>query len=421
MKVVILCSSDSSGGAAIASYRLHNALVHYGVETSMMVRHKLKNDVTIVSVHQPEFFRKKEIHPRFVLEKLFFIPFEKTKKERFAFSTGIFGFPLHKQKEVLDADVIHLHWINGGFLSLNGLEKITKLGKPIVWTLHDMWPFTGGCHYSGSCMNYKTGCGNCPMLKKPSSSDLSADVFKKKYSIYRNYKINVVACSQWLAGIARDSSLFGQYPVTNIPNPIDQSLFYPADKLICRNELGLDSNRIYLLFAAGNVLDERKGFQYLMNAMQLLSSNADVIKKVELLVMGKANTALTQYFSVPVNYLGQVSGIENIRRVYCAADAFLLPSLQDNLPNTIMESMACGTPVIAFRTGGVPEMIDDRKTGFLAEERSSDSFADGIRWVIENNNNGFTKPCVDFVTRNYGESIVASRYLQLYESILNNG
>jgi glycosyltransferase involved in cell wall biosynthesis len=421
MKVVILSSSDSSGGAAIASYRLHNALNRYGVQSDMLVRHKCKPEDNIEVVDQINYFKNNEIHPRFALEKMFFIPFEKSKKERFAFSTGQFGFQVQEHPLIKKADIIHLHWINGGFLSIKSLHKLFKLGKPVVWTMHDMWPFTGGCHYVGNCQNYLKGCGSCPLLKRPSKNDCSARLFFKKEKIYTDKNITFVGCSNWMADIARTSILTNNKNILAIPNPIDQTLFFSNDKLKSKLSLGLNADKITLLFAAGNIFDERKGIKYLVEALKILSVSSDISNRLELIVIGKSNTELTNYFPVPVNYLGQISGTENMREIYSAADAFLLPSLQDNLPNTIMESLACGTPVIAFKTGGVPEMIEHKITGFLADEKSGESLADGIKWLMENVNKDFINPCTEFVSKHYSEKIVASRYLALYESLLKNG
>jgi glycosyltransferase involved in cell wall biosynthesis len=421
MKVVILSSSDSSGGAAIASYRLHNALIKAGVGSNMLVRHKCKPDLSIHSIHQPSYFVSKEIYPGFALEKFLFLPYEKSKEYRFIFSTNQFGFPVYKHSLIQDADIIHLHWINNAYISLKGLEKLLSLGKPIVWTLHDMWPFTGGCHYAGNCLNYLSGCGSCPMLNKPSSNDLSVKIFNRKEEIYRNKNLTVVTCSKWLAELAKGSSLFSNFKVFSIPNPIDQSVYYPIDKLEAREVLGLNIDKIYLLFVAGNIFDERKGIKYLVEALGILSESQETIKNLELLVIGKSNHNLSDLFQVPVNYFGQISGNDKIHKIYCAADAFLLPSLQDNLPNTIMESLACGTPVIAFETGGVPEMIEHKKTGFLAKEKSSESLAEGIKWLIETSDTHFQNTCIKFVTNHYSEKIVAEKYLQLYQSLTKNG
>lgn len=421
MKVVILSSSDSSGGAAIASYRLHQALLKSGIDSNMLVRHKRKTDNTIQAINQYNYYTDKEVHPRFAIEKMLFVPYEKSKKERFTFSTNQFGFEVSKHPLVQNADIIHLHWINNSYISLSGLTKLLSLNKPVVWTLHDMWPFTGGCHYSGDCLNYQSKCNYCPQIKNPSANDLSARIFEKKEAIYKNKDITAISCSKWLAEIANNSSLFKNFNITDIANPIDQTVFYPFDKLKARRELNLKEGKIYLLFAAGNIFDERKGIRYLIEALEILSLSNDIVNNLELLVMGKADHNFEKYFSIPVNYLGQVSGNENLCRIFNAADAFLLPSQQDNLPNTIMESLACGTPVIAFKTGGIPEMVEHKTTGYLAEEKSPSSLADGINWLVKFNNKGIQKTCIDFVTNNYSEKLISEKYIQVYKKLLGYG
>jgi glycosyltransferase involved in cell wall biosynthesis len=419
MKVVILSSSDGSGGAAIASYRLNRALIKNDLSSNMLVRHRYtRDDPTIQSVGQMEYFAQKEVHPRFALEKLFFLPYEKSKKDRFVFSTNRFGFKVHNHPLVKDADIIHLHWINDAFLSLSELRKILALGKPVVWTLHDMWAFTGGCHYAGNCLNYKLNCGMCPVLKNPSQNDLSAKIFRIKDKLYDNKNLAIVTCSKWLTGIVKESALLGGKKILSIPNPIDQSEFHPETVGKIREELGLSEKKIYLLFAAGNIFDERKGIKYLIEALDILKRFPDLIKRIELLVLGKSNVNLDSYFPVRIKYFGQISGADKICKIYNASHAFLLPSLQDNLPNTIMESLACGTPVIAFNTGGIPEMIQHLETGFLAQSGSSESLAEGIRWLVENYSADIQKKCVSFVTENYSEIVVSTRYKELYKELL---
>jgi len=420
--LVIISKSDLDGGAAIAAYRLFRALKKniFSWHSEMLVQRSLSNDLNLTSVLKGKSGKYISLLT-LALEKLFFMFSEKNRTVRFQFSLGNTGIPIMNYKIVREADIFHLHYVTQGFLSLNTIEKLLQTNKPMVWTLHDMWPFTGGCHYSGECKFYQWGCGNCKFLKSPSPNDLSAALFRKKEKIFQNKNITVVACSKWLAKIAKESLLFKGVKIIDIPNPIDQTEFYSIDKKNAKKELGLKENKIYLLFAAGNIFDERKGIQYLIDALKLLSETPELIKNIELLVMGKSNINLNDYFPVPVNYFGQVSGIENLRRIYNAADSFLLPSVQDNLPNTIMESLACGTPVIAFKTGGVPEMIIHKETGFLAEERSAISLSDGIKWLVENTNTDFQKPCTEYVKNNYSEEIVAGKYANLYQSLINDG
>jgi glycosyltransferase involved in cell wall biosynthesis len=261
-------------------------------------------------------------------------------------------------------------------------------------------------------------CGMCPVLKNPSQNDLSAKIFRIKDKLYDNKNLAIVTCSKWLTGIVKESALLGGKKILSIPNPIDQSEFHPETVGKIREELGLSEKKIYLLFAAGNIFDERKGIKYLIEALDILKRFPDLIKRIELLVLGKSNVNLDSYFPVRIKYFGQISGADKICKIYNASHAFLLPSLQDNLPNTIMESLACGTPVIAFNTGGIPEMIQHLETGFLAQSGSSESLAEGIRWLVENYSADIQKKCVSFVTENYSEIVVSTRYKELYKELL---
>ncbi len=419
MKVVILSSSDKSGGAAIASSRLHLALKKHDVNSQMLVRYKVNHiDPTIQAINQLARFATVEAHPRFIMEKLFFLFHEKSITERFAFSTNKFGFNVSANQLVRGADIIHLHWINQGFISLKGLKNLFSLKKPVVWTLHDMWPFTGGCHYSGTCQNYKLNCGNCPFLRIPSNNDLSNKVLIKKRKYYKNSNISVVACSNWLAAKARESDLFRNFNVITIPNPIDIEIFKPANKEDVRLRMGLPSDKKILLIGSAKLTDKRKGFEKLLAAFQILDAkNPELKDKIYILLFGQISEFASQQIPFHVKSLGM---IETPELAYQCADIFILPSLEDNLPNTVMEALSCGVPCIAFKTGGIPEMIDHDENGYLCQYASEKDLADGIIWALNRADlkllslNARAK-----VLKNYSEESVARQYIKLYSQLLN--
>ena len=420
MKVLIINTSDSSGGAAVAARRLWHTLNLHGkdLQADMLVQKSSKPTTGIYQYSQGKWAQRLAFL-RFVGERLYFLPHEKSKKIRFAFSPANTGVEIVKHPLVQEADIIHLHWINGGFISLHGLAGLFALGKPIIWTLHDMWPFTGGCHYSGNCDGYARHCGNCPLLRNSAPDDLSHKIYAAKHSEYRTDSLHVVGCSQWMASVARRSSLFeGSRSFQSIPNPIDQEVFKPLDKQVAKTKLGIDSDKRHLLFGAMNIHDDRKGFAYLRQALEYLHGN-ERLRDIELIVFGKADESTLASLPFPVKYVGQITDIRKMVTAYSAADVMVTPSLQDNLPNTIMESLACGTPVVAFKVGGVPEMINHLQTGYLAETASARSLADGILQTFELSGQGnMTEVCQKFTSDNYAVDKVALQYQDVYRRAL---
>lgn len=394
MKILLINTFDNYGGAALACKRLLKALNQTAdVEAKLLVQVKKTEDDTVFGLANG-YFSKKKAFFRFALERLGFYWYEKNKSVRFAFSPANVGVDISSHPLVLEADILHLHWTNFGFLSLNSLEKLIRLGKPIVWTLHDMWTFTGGCHYVGDCLNYQSKCGNCQFLKNPQPKDWSYQIFQQKFQLFYHSNIQLVACSRWLADKANQSALLKRstnsqkkFIIRAIPNPIDISIFKPIDKTVARQHFQLPKDKFLLLFGAMNLNDTRKGFQYLKEALQILAKkNPSIHQKIELLVFGKSD--INTFVDIPfeVNNLGFLSNQTALINAYNAADVFVLPSLEDNLPNTVTEALACGTPAIAFDTGGLPEMIDHQQNGYLAEYKSAEDLAKGIAFIFQYQN-----------------------------------
>ncbi|MFN8257022.1 MAG: glycosyltransferase family 4 protein [Bacteroidales bacterium] len=415
MKVLIINKSDSTGGAAIAAKRLTDALQNSGVEVKMLVQEKKSTDPNVIHTGN-SFFKKKWNFVLFVIERLYFFWFEKSKSLRFAFSPAIAGENIVENQWVKEADVIHLHWFNQGYLSINGLRKLVNLQKTIVWTMHDMWAFTGGCHYSGDCINYRNNCGNCKLLNKPATNDLSSRILKKKKKILKDANIKYVACSNWLAQKAMESSLLKGCEVKTIANPIDTRIFYAGNKLEIRKELGLPVNRKIILFGSANATDKRKGIDFLLEALDIiLVGNAALLDNIHVVIFGKSGETIQNKIKFQSTILGLISENEKIAKVYNVADIFVLPSLEDNLPNTIMESMACGTPVVAFNTGGIPEMVDHMANGYLADYKSAHDLACGIKFILEHEQPALlSKKCIEKVEMNYTQNIIARKYQDLY-------
>lgn len=428
MKILLINTDDFTGGAAIACRRLLKAMRSYtDVEVNMLVQESRSGQEGVYQLNN-SWFAKKKAFFRFVAERLYFLFYEKSKEVRFQFNPAKFGIDITDNQLVKDADIVHLHWINFGFLSIDSLQKLFKTNKLIVWTLHDMWAFTGGCHHSDDCKNYQKSCGNCvKFLKNPADDDLSNQIWKQKKVIFQNANLTIITCSEWLGNRARESSLFEGIRVVSIPNPIDTQVFKSINKQEARKKLGLDPDKKYILFAAMRVDAVGKGFSYFQEALSMFDVRSGTPPapniehqntNIELLIFGQAQA--TDFESLPfkVNMLGHLTDIEKIVLAYSAASVFVIPSLAENLPNTIMESMACGTPVVGFEVGGIPEMIDHLNTGYLAKYKSSEDLAKGIEFVLQEAD--YQALCDNSrkkVIENYSEEVVAKKYQEVYQSM----
>lgn len=404
----------------MAMYRIHTALRKSGVDSTVLVQQKRMMDPT-VSTTSPNIIERMRDFGNFVSERLRILPHERHSSMRYNFSIATDGRDISKCREVQEADVIHLHWINQGYLSMRSLKELGALGKPIVWTLHDMWPFTGGCHYAGTCLEFNEHCGFCPFLRDGGKGDLSARLFKLKRETYEKMNLSVVSCSQWLNTLANSSSLFNKRKCVTIPNPIDTDVFTPLDKTDCRLRLGLPTDKKLLLFGAAKVGDMRKGYRYLAEALRIISNSFPAVAHhIELVVFGQLDDESNEIAAdFKVHNMNFVSDTHKLVSLYNAADAFVLPSLQDNLPNTVVESLACGTPVVGFRIGGVPEMVVHGKTGFLAEPKNSLSLANGIYATMFFDSKTQRPIIVEHAKQQFGEETVARQYIEVYEKAIN--
>ncbi|MDD6210995.1 MAG: glycosyltransferase family 4 protein [Bacteroidales bacterium] len=420
MKVVIINTSERIGGAAVAANRLMHALRMTGVDVKMLVRDKQTNDGQVISVN--DTFAKRLLNRfRFLWERGIIFLNKKCKRENlFKLSIADTGVDLSKMSLIKEADIIHLHWINQGFLSIRDIEELEKLGKPIVWTMHDMWPFTGICHHARECDNYQRRCGHCFFLDSTKERDLSEKVFSEKKELFEYSGFTFVGCSKWLTALAQKSNLLLGKEIVAIPNPIDMELFYPMGKRSSREELNLPSDKQLLLFGALNVTDKRKGIEYLVKALDYLREiNPQLYKNMGLVVFGQVKDEIKNLFSVPVYPMGYLDDSEKIVTLYNAVDLFVTSSLEENLPNTIMEAMTCGTPCVGFNIGGIPEMIEHKKNGYVAEYMSAEDLAQGLDWVLNNSGKDELRyNCMEKVKKEYASAIIAGKYIALYQRLL---
>ncbi len=419
MKILLVNTSDSGGGAAIACNRLFEALTLEGHEVRLLTMKKKGSSIYTASYDNGVLYKYSTLF-RFLYERFSFIYREKDKSVRFAFSMANTGVDITKNKWFKDADIIHLHWINGGFLSLNSIRKILNSSKPIVWTLHDMWLFTGGCHYAGQCIAYKTQCENCPMLSNPSKNDISRKIFNFKRKYFSNHTLNIVTCSQWLANEAKSAILTANANIQAIPNPINTDLFTPKEKSFLRNKYSIESDKFIILFGAANINDKRKGINFLIEAMNYLATEKNVCDNIQIIIFGKNKQLDISLFPFKVYSMGVVNSLEKIVDLYSMSDLFVLPSIEDNLPNTVMESLSCGTPVVGFNIGGVVEMIDDNINGAIAKEISAESLAAAILRIIKNPNRKVLEiKAREKVELLYNNKIIAKKYTSVYHEVRN--
>ena len=416
MRVLIVNTSERAGGAAVAAGRLLAALNSHGVEARLLVRDKTSPlpQVTALPHHWLQWWR-------FVWERLTIFPFVHFRYSRlFAIDIANSGADITQLPAFREADVIHLHWVNQGMLSLKGIRRILDSGKPVVWTMHDVWPATALCHLSLDCRRFESQCRCCPLLPGGgSTNDLAARVWRRKQQMLHGRQLTFVACSEWLAGEARRSGLLAGQPVLSIPNPLDTAIYKPCDKRQARQAVGLPVDGHVILFVCQRVTNPNKGMTYLVEACrQLAVQHPEMTATTTVALLGGHADEVTGLLPFRASSLGYVSDEQRIVSIYNAADVFVLPSLSENLPNTIMEAMACGVPSVAFRVGGIPEEIDHLQTGYVARYQDAADLAHGIRWVLSEADAGkLAAACVAKVARCYSQQSVANRYIELYENL----
>lgn len=419
MKVVLINTYERRGGAAVACNRLAHALCAAGVDAHMLSATAEGNDGVVEGVCRSRGARRWQ-RWAFLRERLqIFLHNRLSRKQLFTVSTASAGVDIVSHPWVREADVIHLHWINQGFLSMHELKRLFALGKPVVWTMHDMWPVTGICHHARTCNRYATACESCPFLSSQ-GNDLSTRCFYRKKEVYATAPLHFVACSGWLRRMAEVSALLKSTDtLCDIPNPIDVEFFSPGSQAAARERLGLPANKRLILFGAVNAADKRKGIDYLIQTLQVLHEQYPAWNdRVELVVFGAADNLPFDQFPYRYTSLGYLTQPELVRDMYRAADVYVTPSLEENLPNTIMEAMACGVPCIGFDVGGIPEMITEG-CGYIARYKDAADMASGIDFVLqERNHEPMSLLSRRMAEERYAEPVVAERYKALYRELL---
>ena len=415
MKVTLLNHSDTLGGASVVTFRLMQALRDEGVDAQMLVLSKTSDSESVT-----QLCSRRRRNRAFLSERLnIFLRNGFSKANLFKVSTATHGVSLISHPLIKEADVIAINWINQGMLSLDELEALTRLGKPIIWTMHDMWCLTGVCHHALECDNYKAQCGNCQFISNGRrKNDLSHTTWLRKNEIYKNSNIYFVPVSNWLAEKCRQSSLLADKQIEVIHNafPID---FYSTTPSSLVQGFGIDYDKNLILMGAARLDDPIKGFEYAIEAINVFSkTNPDMANICEVVFFGEIrDIQLLKRLRMPYLHLGRINDPKAIRQLYASAKVVISTSLYETLPGTLIEGQAAGCVPVSFGMGGQADIIDHKVTGYIAEYKSPESIAEGIVWALE------TAPDREMlhnsVREKFASKVIAQRYIELFKKLLS--
>lgn len=393
MKILHINTKDIRGGAGIAAYRLHTGLVEAGADSRMLVQEKFSDDHRVIGPKTKSGKLLASI--KHEIEK---IPFRfMNTNEVGSWTSNLFPSALNKHISRENPDIVHLHLITNSMMSIYEMRKIKK---PLVWTMHDMWPFAGGFHYSEKYLD-------------TDGSLISYIILQAKRKHWKKLKLYLVSPSSWLADLAKESALFRGKHIDIIRNPIDVDLFRYHDKYDAKKIFGFQDDEKLILFGAVHATtDKRKGFDYLSSTFKELASR-ERERKIRLVVFGASKPQKEPNLQFPTTYLGKIYDQVTMSLLYSAADVTVVPSILDNYPNVILESLACGTPVAAFKVGGIPEMVQHKENGYLAEPFSPKELCDGIIWCLNEFESKIPKLLSD-----HSLLFIANRYLDFYNRVL---
>ena len=404
MQVLHINQSDTSGGAAIAGYRLHQGLLEQGIDSKMLVGNVKTDSDRIVAV--PRKPRTENLLNRF------------TRYSGLNYINLLSSFDIPNHKFYQDADILNFHNLHAGYFNYLAVSKLTKT-KPAIFTLHDMWSFTGHCAYSYDCDRWKIGCGKCPYPETYPAiyRDNTLIEWNLKNWIYSKSNLTIVTLSHWLTEQAK-ASMLSRFSIHHIPNGIDTNAYQPLDRHLCKAVLGIPQDKRALLFGAESLKDKRKGGDLLLNALRQLPQSLKA--EILLLTFGNGSEAITAELGIPTIGLGYISSDRLKSIAYSAADLFIFPTRADNLPLVLQESMACGTPMVSFDIGGVPDLVRPMVTGYLAKPEDAKDFCNGIVTLLEDDQlrQNMSVNCRAIAIAEYSLELQAERYIKLYKEIL---
>ena len=411
MKILHIVTYAAHGGAGIAARRLHEALISNGIESYILCADL--DETNIVKINP---LKKCGAFLSKVFNLFCSIPNYYALKIRFAGAIQ-YSFNGRKNKRLQSAvkrinpDIIHLHWVNDGFLDV---KQLLKFDKPVVWSCHDMWAFTGGCHYNGDCMKWKTGCTQCPLLEGISRKDLARKESElKEEALHSIPKIRLVGLSNWMNESIKESKICCDLPASCIPNTIDEKTFLIVSKEEARTRLGISGSVLVILFGAMDLADERKGFKYLIEALTILSKDVEY----KAIAVGNVTRELSLPSETKVKIWGKAKNKEEMNLLYSAADVVVLPSVQENLSNMIIEALLSGTPVAGFEIGGNGDMVLHQDNGYLSKEISGGGLAKAIKWILENQI--LPQHCRETILDRFDNKKTVNKYIQLYKELIS--
>jgi glycosyltransferase involved in cell wall biosynthesis len=410
VRILHICYSDLNGGAARAAYRLHRSHKKYGLDSCMLVVEKTSNDPSVYAVSKFESLR---IRLSNKISRLLLLL--QQSENPIHHSLNVISSGLVKTVNNINPDIINLHWIGNEMISI---KEISSLAQPIVWTLHDMWAFCGAEHYSddsNTIDRFTNGYCKSGRNNRDRGLDINRFIHSRKMKYWKNSNMTIVCPSNWMSECANKSTLLDGKNILVINNCVDHQQYYPMNMDSSRSLLNLAPNKIFILFGAvSGRSDPRKGFFYLNSALNQIAKDSDV----ELIVFGDGTKGFTTNRAITIHSFGAVMDDDTLRTLYNAATVFVAPSLQDNLPNTVVEALACGTPCVVFPIGGMAELISDTELGWLCESVSVKSLTDGIRSQLSKTYSRFEVSNISKSLR--GESIIAKKYFDTYASILSH-
>lgn len=411
MKILHLATHEGSG-AGRAALRLHLGLLNEQVDSSAFVLQKGSDIQSVVKLGTQSSLYKR------IQSKLSIMILSNIFGCDTTFSVNATPSLIPNQIKNPSPDVINLHWIGWEFLRV---EDLKSFKVPLVWTLQDMWPFTGGCHYSQNCDRYTDSCGACPQLHSSKNSDLSRWVWQRKAKAWKGINLTIVAPSSWMAECASSSSLFKDLRVEVIPFCLDTESYKPSNRLVARELLNLPQDKQLILFGAFSATkDQRKGFHLLLPALQSLSKSGWG-DQIELVVFGASQPEKPVDLGFKAHYLGHLNDDNSLALVYSAADVMIVPSIQESFGQTASESLACGTPVVAFNATGLKDIVDHQQNGYLAHPFEIEDLAKGIAWVLEDivRHQKLCNRAREKAEQEFALELQARRYLSLYDEILD--
>lgn len=413
MRVVGISTFDVVGGAARAAIRIHQGLRRIGVESKLLVQQKFGDDADVLAPTTRSGKIWARLRPHLELAPLMLY----RRRTNSPFTTGWTRHKIESEIERLSPDIVHLHWVGAGYVSVGDFQRIQY---PMLWTLHDSWAFTGGCHIPLECEKYKKRCGRCPHLGSSMEYDLSRYNWLRKRRAWRNIKPVLVTPSRWMAERAASSSLFAESRIEIIPNGVDLVRFKPTDQRTARDILGLPRDKKLILFGVGGDISDPNKNMRLLKQVFISLRQMQRLEGIELVVVGSGRPDALGDTGVAIRHLGHFQDEISLSLVYSSADVVVVPSRQENLPNMVMEAAACARPVVAFRVGGMTDLIEDRVSGYLATPYDPADFAAGIAWTLETSQRA---PGMGLEARRKTEAEfdirrVAAKYLSLYQELV---